>query len=78
MLQVFTDVAASGIREFVSEFLVRIQLSSPVAYSLNLSGLGDPTGSHVTTGLALRITGTYKSLHHGRVEIPSLNKTTEG
>jgi hypothetical protein len=52
-------------------------LSSSLSYSLNLSGFGDPTGSHATAGLALRVAGNYKSLQHGRVEIPTYNKTKE-
>jgi hypothetical protein len=37
---------------------------------LDLSGLGDPTGSSATAGLALRVTGTHKPLYHGKVEMP--------
>jgi hypothetical protein len=33
--------------------------------------LGDPAGSNATAGLALRVTGTHKPLHHDKVEIPS-------
>jgi hypothetical protein len=32
-----------------------------------LSGLGDPAGSNATTGLAIRVTGTHKPLHHDKV-----------
>jgi hypothetical protein len=28
------------------------------------SGLGDPAGSKATAGIALRVTGTHKPLHH--------------
>jgi hypothetical protein len=31
----------------------------------------DPAGSNATGGLALRVTGTHKPLHHDKVEIPS-------
>jgi hypothetical protein len=33
--------------------------------------VGDPTGSNATAGLALRVTGNHKPLHHDMVEIPS-------
>jgi len=33
--------------------------------------VGDPAGSNATAGLALRVTGTHKPLHHAKVEIPS-------
>jgi len=55
-----------------------MHLSSSLSYSLNLSGFGDPIGSNATTGLALSVTGAYKSLHHSRVEIPTYNNTKEG
>jgi hypothetical protein len=45
-------------------------LSSSGSYPLDLSGLGDPTGSNATAGFALRVTGTHKPLYHGKVEIP--------
>jgi hypothetical protein len=44
-------------------------LSSSGSYPLGLSGSGDPPGSNCAAGLALRVTGTYKLLHHGKVEI---------
>jgi hypothetical protein len=31
----------------------------------------DPAGSNATAGLALRVTGTHKPLHHDKVKIPS-------
>jgi hypothetical protein len=31
--------------------------------------VGDPAGSNATAGLALRVTGTHKPLHHDNVEI---------
>jgi hypothetical protein len=46
-------------------------LSSFASYPLHLSGLGDPVGSNATAGLALRDTGTHKTLHPDKVEIPS-------
>jgi hypothetical protein len=33
--------------------------------------VGDPAGSNATSGLALRVTGTHKPLHHDKVKIPS-------
>jgi hypothetical protein len=60
---------ASG--EFISEFPSPRHLSLSVSYPLDLSGLGDPTGSNATTGLALRVTGTHKPLYHGKVKIPT-------
>jgi len=33
--------------------------------------VGDPAGSNATAGLALRVTGTHKPLHHDKVVIPS-------
>jgi hypothetical protein len=59
---------ASG--EFLLDFPSRRHLSFFGFYPLDLSGLGDPTGSNATAGLALRITGTHKLLYHGKVEIP--------
>jgi hypothetical protein len=59
---------ASG--EFLSDFPSPRHLSSSGSYPLDLSGLGDPTCSNATAGLALRVTGTHKPLYHGKVEIP--------
>jgi hypothetical protein len=56
---------------FLLDFPSPRHLSSSGSYSLNLSGLGDPTGSNATADLALRVTGTHKPLYHGRVEIPT-------
>jgi hypothetical protein len=33
--------------------------------------VGDPAGSNATAGLALRVIGTHKPLHHDKVEITS-------
>jgi hypothetical protein len=52
-------------------------LFSSGSYPLDLSGLGDPTGSNATAGLALRLTGTHKTLHHGKMEIPIKGKGHE-
>jgi hypothetical protein len=71
VLQVATEVAASGIREFLLDFPSLRHLSSSGSYPLELSGLGDPSGSNATAGLALRVTGTYKPHYHGKVEIPT-------
>jgi hypothetical protein len=57
--------------EFLSKFLSSRYLSSSGSYPLDLSGLGDLAGSNATAGLALRVTGTHKPLHHDKVEIPS-------
>jgi hypothetical protein len=61
---------ASG--EFLLYFVLGISLRLvPGSYPLDLSGLGDPTGSSATTGLALTVTGTHKPLYHAKVEIPT-------
>jgi len=57
--------------EFLSKFPSSRYLSSSGSYPLDLSGLGDPAGSNATAGLAVRVTGTHKPLHHDKVEIPS-------
>jgi hypothetical protein len=64
-----TLLSASG--EFLLDFPSPRHLSSSVSYPLDLSGLGDPTGSNATAGLALRVIGTHKALYHGKVEIPT-------
>jgi hypothetical protein len=56
--------------EFVLEIPSLRHLSSCGSYPLDLSVLGDPTGSNATASLALRVTGTHKPLCHGKVEIP--------
>ena len=50
--------------EFLLEFPSSTYLSSPGSYPLDLYGLGDPAGCNATAGLALRVTGTHKPLHH--------------
>jgi hypothetical protein len=55
--------------ESVSQFPSHRHLSSSGSYPLQLSGLGDPTDSNTAAGLALRVTGNYEPLHHGKVEI---------
>jgi hypothetical protein len=57
--------------EFLSKFPSSRYLSSSGSYPLDLSGVGGPAGSNATAGLALRVTGTHKPLHHNQVEIPS-------
>ena len=57
--------------EFLSKFPPSRYLSSSGSYPLDLFGVADPAGSNSTTGLALRVTGTHKPLHHDKVEIPS-------
>jgi hypothetical protein len=59
---------ASG--KFLLDFPSPRHLSSSGSYPLNLSGLGDPTGSNATAGLALRITATHKPLYYSKVQIP--------
>jgi hypothetical protein len=39
---------------------------------LDLSGMGDPTSSYATTGIALRVSGALKSHHHDKVETSSV------
>jgi len=53
--------------EFLPKFPSSKCLSSSGSCPLDLSGLGDPAGSNVTAGLALRVTGTHKPLHHDKV-----------
>jgi hypothetical protein len=60
---------ASG--EFLFGFPSPRHLSSSGSYPLDLSGLGDPTGSNATAGLAPRVTGTHKPLYHGKAETPT-------
>jgi hypothetical protein len=59
---------ASG--EFLLDFPSPTHLSSSGSYPLDLSGLGDHTGSNATAGFALTVTGTDKPLYHVKVEIP--------
>jgi hypothetical protein len=37
---------------------------------LDLSGMGDPTSSYATAGIALRVSGALKPHHHVKVETP--------
>jgi hypothetical protein len=39
---------------------------------LDLSGMGDPTSSYATDGIALKVSGALKSHHHNKVETPSV------
>jgi hypothetical protein len=57
--------------EFLSKFPSSRYLSLSGSYPLDLSGVEDAAGSNATAGLALRVTGTHKPLHHDKVEIPS-------
>jgi hypothetical protein len=63
-----------ALEKFLSKFPSSRYLSSSVSYPLDLSGVGDPAGSNATAGLALRVTGTHKPLHHDKVEMPSVGK----
>jgi hypothetical protein len=56
---------------FLSKFPSSRYLFSSCSYPLDLSGVGDPASSNATAGLALRVTGTHKPLHHDKVDIPS-------
>jgi hypothetical protein len=38
----------------------------------DLSGLGGPTSSYATAGIALWVIGTHKPHHHDQVEAPSV------
>jgi hypothetical protein len=67
VLQVITDDVAFSIGGILSKFPSSRYLSSSDSYSLDLSGLGDPADSNATAGLALRVTGTHKPLHHDKV-----------
>jgi hypothetical protein len=51
---------ASG--EFLFGFPSPRHFSSSGSYPFDLSGLGGPTGSNATAGLAVRVTGTHKPL----------------
>jgi hypothetical protein len=35
-----------------------------------MSGMGGPTSSYATAGIALRVSGVLKPHHHNKVEIP--------
>jgi hypothetical protein len=37
---------------------------------LDPTGMGGPTGSYATAGIALRVSGALKPHHHDKVEIP--------
>jgi hypothetical protein len=39
---------------------------------LDLSGMGDPTSSYATTGIALRVSGALKPHQQDKVETPSV------
>jgi hypothetical protein len=41
---------------------------------LDLSGMGDPTSSYATAGIALRVSGALKPHHHDKVETPSVGE----
>jgi hypothetical protein len=43
---------------------------------LNLSGMGDPTNSYATAGIALRVSGALKPHGHVKVETPSMGVST--
>jgi hypothetical protein len=56
--------------EFLSKFPSSRYLSSSGSYPHDLTGVRVPAGSNATAGLALRVTGTHKPLHHDKVVIP--------
>jgi hypothetical protein len=39
---------------------------------LDLSGMGAPTSSYATAGIALRVSGALKHHHHDKMETPSV------
>jgi hypothetical protein len=39
---------------------------------LDLSGMGDPTSSYATAGIALRVSRALKPHHHDKMETPSV------
>jgi hypothetical protein len=41
---------------------------------LDLSGMGAPTSSYATAGIALRVSGALKPHHHQKVETPPVEK----
>jgi hypothetical protein len=43
---------------------------------LDLSGLGGPTSSYATAGIALRVSGALKPHYHDKVEIASVGPDT--
>jgi hypothetical protein len=40
--------------------------------ALDVSGMGVPTSSYATAGIALRVSGALRPHHHDKVETPSL------
>jgi hypothetical protein len=56
--------------EFVSELPYARHHCSSGSYAVDVSGLGDPTGSKATAGLALIVTRTHKPVHQGKMQIP--------
>jgi hypothetical protein len=55
--------------EYASEFPSVKHLSSSGSNPLDLSDLGDPTGSSATASLAVSVIGNHERLHQGKVEI---------
>jgi hypothetical protein len=39
---------------------------------LELTGMGDPTSSYATAGIALRVSGALKPHHHDKVGTPTV------
>jgi len=70
VLQVITGVIASSIR--IIYITVPFSLASLFVWLLLscLSGSGYLTENSATANLMLRVTGTHKPLHHGKVETP--------
>jgi len=62
----FTSLLVT-LRSTSEEFYLSSLLLPSGSYPLDLSGLEDPAGSNATGGLALRVTGTHKPLHHDKV-----------
>jgi hypothetical protein len=43
-----------------------------LASTPDLSGIGDPTSSYATAGIALKVSRALKPHHHDKVETPSV------
>jgi hypothetical protein len=71
-----TDLV-SKMLSFVPSFPSALQLRVSVSLfvrllPLHLPGMGDPTSSYATAGIALRVSGALKPHHHDKVETPSV------
>lgn len=64
VLQVAVGVTPSGVRG------IFMRWEFPSSRLLSLASWSVPTGSSVTAGLALRIAGSHKRFHQGKVKVP--------